>query len=91
MDEIPCTHAMIAIKKRQMDPYKYCSTYYKIVTYLGTYEGIVYSVGDLETWEIPEELQINKVEPPIEKAQSWETKATMHSVTWRIQEEKYKV
>ena len=33
MDEISCSHAMAAINKRQMNPYKYCSTYYKMDTY----------------------------------------------------------
>lgn len=67
MDEMPCTHAMATIKNRQMDPYEYCSKYYKIETYLATYDGIVNSIGDPKTWEILEELQKkNYVEPPIE-------------------------
>ena len=29
MDDMPCIHAMAAIKKAHMDPYEYCSKYYK--------------------------------------------------------------
>ena len=34
MDDMPCTHAMAAIKKTCMDPCEYCSRYYKKQTYL---------------------------------------------------------
>ena len=56
-DEMPCAHAITAFKKRSMDCYEYCSTYYKTETYKATYDGIVYSVGDPETWEITKQLK----------------------------------
>ena len=50
-----------------MDCYEYCSTCYKIETYKATYYGIVHSVGDPETWEIPEQLKGYEVKGPIER------------------------
>ena len=50
MDDMPYTHAMAAIKRAHMDPYKYCSIYYKKHTYLNTYEGTVNRVGNPDEW-----------------------------------------
>ena len=76
MDDMPCTHAMTAIKRAHMDPYEYCSIYYKKQTYLNTYEGTVNTVGNPDEWKIPEQLEEIVVEAPIEKCAARRPKKT---------------
>ena len=67
MEELPCTHAMGAIKKGHLDAYEYYSIYYKKQTYLDTYEDTVNSVGNLNEWEILGQVEQIEVEAPIIK------------------------
>ena len=67
MDEIPCLHVMVAIKKWHMDTYEYCSIYYKKQTYIDTYKSIVNTVGNPDEWEIPRQAGQIKVDAPLEK------------------------
>ncbi|KAK1395367.1 hypothetical protein POM88_014423 [Heracleum sosnowskyi] len=64
MDQLPCAHVIAVLKKVNHHPYDYCSTYYKKETMISAYEQIVYSVGNRETWEIPETIKSMSLYPP---------------------------
>ena len=51
-----------------MDPYKYCSRYYKKQTYLDTYEGTINIVENLDEWQIPSQLEEIEVEDQLKSA-----------------------
>ncbi|KAK1381903.1 SWIM-type domain-containing protein [Heracleum sosnowskyi] len=64
MDQIPCAHAIAALQKSNLDPYDYCSQYYKKETMVAAYKEIVYPIGNKETWVIPEHVKSVIVYPP---------------------------
>ncbi|XP_019236788.1 PREDICTED: uncharacterized protein LOC109217012 [Nicotiana attenuata] len=64
LDELPCPHAIAAINKRYLQKFDYCSNWYSTETWLKTYEGHVNTVGDQQSWEIPENEQSEITKPP---------------------------
>lgn len=64
MDQIPCAHAIAVLQKSNLNPYDYCSTYYRKETMVAAYKEDVYPVGDKEDWEIPENVKSVIVYPP---------------------------
>ena len=76
MHEMPCAHAMTAIKIGHMDAYEYCSIYYKKQTYIDTYKGIINTVGNPDEWEISTQVGQIEVEAPIEKRKAGRPKKT---------------
>ncbi|XP_074373640.1 uncharacterized protein LOC141713989 [Apium graveolens] len=44
MEHIPCSHAIAILQKSDLDPYDYCSPYYKKETVVAAYNEIVYPV-----------------------------------------------
>ncbi|PON91216.1 Zinc finger, CCHC-type [Trema orientale] len=88
MDEMPCIHAVAIIRDRKLISYDYCSNYYIKESLLATYEGIVYLVGNQNTWQVPKEVEevlllapegIVKSRRPKKRRNlsTWETKKSM--------------
>ncbi|XP_062080821.1 uncharacterized protein LOC133785618 [Humulus lupulus] len=66
-DEMPCSHAMAALTKRHMSSYDYCSYYYTKEAFIAAYEDIILSLGDANSWDIPNEMKQIIVLPPKHK------------------------
>ncbi|KAK1398347.1 Zinc finger containing preotein [Heracleum sosnowskyi] len=64
MDQIPCAHVIVALQKSNLDPYDYCSQYYKKETMVDAYKEIVHPIENKETWVIPEHIKSVIVYPP---------------------------
>lgn len=64
MDHIPCSHAIAVLQKSKLDPYDYCSPYYKKETMVAAYKETVYPVGNKDTWQVPEQVKSLIVYPP---------------------------
>ncbi|KAK1367646.1 hypothetical protein POM88_033738 [Heracleum sosnowskyi] len=64
MDEILCAHAIAVFQKCNIDPYEYCSVYYKKETMVAAYKETVYPVGNRDTWEVPQTVKSLIVNPP---------------------------
>ncbi|KAL5573498.1 hypothetical protein UlMin_023095 [Ulmus minor] len=63
LEQLPCTHAMIAIFHRKRDVYELCSDYYSSGYWKATYAGVVYPLPHQGDWVIPNEVQENKLLP----------------------------
>ncbi|XP_070029750.1 uncharacterized protein [Nicotiana sylvestris] len=64
LDELPCSHAIAAINKRYLQKSDYCSNWYSKEIWLKTYEGHVNTVGDKNSWDIPQNVQSEITKPP---------------------------
>ncbi|KAL5539101.1 hypothetical protein UlMin_045399 [Ulmus minor] len=63
LEQLPCAHAMIAIRNSKRDVYDFCSEYYNSSTWKPTYTGVVYSLPHQGDWVIPNEVRDVKVLP----------------------------
>ncbi|KAL5540126.1 hypothetical protein UlMin_044275 [Ulmus minor] len=63
LEQLPCAHAMIAIRHSKRDVYDFCSEYYNSSTWKPTYTGVVYSLPHQGDWVIPNEVRDVKVLP----------------------------
>lgn len=63
MDRMPCSHAIDVLQKSNLDPYDYCSSYYKKETMITAYIETVYPVENKNTWKILEEIKSVLVYP----------------------------
>ncbi|KAM6567985.1 hypothetical protein CsatA_027113 [Cannabis sativa] len=70
LDQIPCRHALAVIAKKRLNPYAYCSRYYKREELLATYQEIIYLLGNPRTWSIPDDVKSMEVLPPISTEKS---------------------
>ena len=66
-DEMPCSHAMAVIAKRNLNCYEFVSQYYTREFYIKTYEDSIIPLGDQHSWELPEDLVSHEVLPPCSK------------------------
>ncbi|KAL5549324.1 hypothetical protein UlMin_004555 [Ulmus minor] len=64
LEQLPCAHAMIAIRHRKTDVYDFCFEYYNSSTWKATYVGVVYPLPHQGDWVIPNEVRDVKVLPP---------------------------
>nr|XP_016487872.1 PREDICTED: uncharacterized protein LOC107807929 [Nicotiana tabacum] len=64
LDEFPYPHAIAAINKRYLQKSDYCSKWYSRETCFKTYEGHVNTVGDQNSWDIPQNIESEITKPP---------------------------
>ncbi|KAL5562360.1 hypothetical protein UlMin_032107 [Ulmus minor] len=64
LEQLPCAHAMIAIRHSKRDVYDFCFEYYNSSTWKATYAGVVYPLPHQGDWVIPNEVRDVKVLPP---------------------------
>ncbi|KAL5558212.1 hypothetical protein UlMin_034423 [Ulmus minor] len=63
LEQLPCAHAMIAIRHSKRDVYNFCSEYYNSSTWKATYAGVVYPLPYQGDWVVPNEVRDVKVLP----------------------------
>ncbi|KAL5553646.1 hypothetical protein UlMin_041047 [Ulmus minor] len=63
LEQLPCAHAMIAIRHSKRDVYDFCSEYYNSSTWKVTYARVVYPLPHQGNWVIPNEVHDIKVLP----------------------------
>ncbi|XP_060210692.1 uncharacterized protein LOC132637648 [Lycium barbarum] len=63
-DELPCTHAMAVIDKRSLPKFTYCADWFKKQAWQETYKGEILSVGNQDSWIIPQNIMDIKITPP---------------------------
>ena len=64
LDQYPCIHAMAACRYRHLPYHVMCSSYYYAETLRVAYADSIYPVGDIDQWEVPQEVQTRVVRPP---------------------------
>ncbi|XP_016454362.1 uncharacterized protein LOC107778587 [Nicotiana tabacum] len=64
LDELPCPHAIAAINKRYLQKSDYSSKWYSRETWFKTYEGHVNTVGDQNSWDIPQNVESEVTKSP---------------------------
>ncbi|KAL5557126.1 hypothetical protein UlMin_039362 [Ulmus minor] len=64
LEQLPCVHAMIAIRHMRGDVYDFCSDYYLSKRWKATYAGVVYPLPHQADWVVPNEIRENKLLPP---------------------------
>ncbi|KAK1374739.1 hypothetical protein POM88_030932 [Heracleum sosnowskyi] len=82
MDEISCAHAIVVFQKCNIDPYEYCSVYYKKETVVAAYKGTVYPAGNRDTWEVPQIVKSLIVNPPEGRIQVGRPKKRRCKASW---------
>ncbi|XP_019267096.1 PREDICTED: uncharacterized protein LOC109244454 [Nicotiana attenuata] len=89
LDELPCAHALAALRHRNESYENYCSPYYTRESLLKTYEIPVEPLPDESKWNVPQHIAEEVVMPPTGKRQSGipQNKDTNHEVNAK----KYKV
>ncbi|XP_060182861.1 uncharacterized protein LOC132612788 [Lycium barbarum] len=63
-DELACTHAMTIIDKRSLPKSTYCADWFKKQACQETYKGEILSVGNQDSWIIPQNIMDIKITPP---------------------------
>ncbi|XP_060178130.1 uncharacterized protein LOC132608075 [Lycium barbarum] len=63
-DELPCTHAMAVIDKRSLPKSIYCADWFKKQACQETYKGEILSVGNQDSWIIPQNIMDIKITLP---------------------------
>ncbi|KAL5544255.1 hypothetical protein UlMin_008039 [Ulmus minor] len=61
LEQLPCAHAMIAIRHSKRDVYDFYSEYYNSSTWKATYAGVVYPLPHQGDWVVPNEVRDVKV------------------------------
>ncbi|KAL5544128.1 hypothetical protein UlMin_007912 [Ulmus minor] len=64
LEQLPCAHAMIAIRHSKRDVYDFYSEYYNSSTWKATYARVVYPLPHQGDWVVPNEVRDVKVLPP---------------------------
>ncbi|KAL5540820.1 hypothetical protein UlMin_043790 [Ulmus minor] len=64
LEQLPCSHAMIAIRHSKRDVYDFCFEYYNLSTWKATYAGVVYPLPHQGDWVVSNEVRDIKVLPP---------------------------
>ncbi|KAK2659683.1 hypothetical protein Ddye_006216 [Dipteronia dyeriana] len=70
LDQLPYRHALAACNLRRISCYDYCSPYYYKETLATVYAGSIYSVGSMQEWDVPDDVQSVVVLPPKERKPS---------------------
>ncbi|XP_070052568.1 uncharacterized protein [Nicotiana tomentosiformis] len=70
LDELPCAHALAALRHKNESYENYCSPYYTRESLLHTYEIPVDPLPDESKWNVPQHIAEKVVMPPIGKRQS---------------------
>ncbi|KAL5573624.1 hypothetical protein UlMin_023221 [Ulmus minor] len=64
LEQLPCAHAVIAIRHMRGDVYDFCSDYYLSEHWKAIYMGVVYPLPHQADWVVPIEIRKNKLLPP---------------------------
>ncbi|XP_019251111.1 PREDICTED: uncharacterized protein LOC109230027 [Nicotiana attenuata] len=64
LDELPCPHALVALRHRDESYEQYCSPYYTRESLLRTYEIPVNPLPDESKWNVPQHITEEVVNPP---------------------------
>ncbi|XP_060200668.1 uncharacterized protein LOC132628935 [Lycium barbarum] len=67
LDEIPCSHAWVVLKNKNLTADAYCSELFKPETVVNTYDVPVDSLPDETEWNVPISISDEVVMPPIYK------------------------
>ncbi|XP_016455212.1 uncharacterized protein LOC107779321 [Nicotiana tabacum] len=70
LDELPCAHALTALRHRNESYVNYCSLNYTRESLLQTYEISVDPLRDESKWNVPQHIAEEVVKPPTGKRQS---------------------
>ncbi|XP_062089320.1 uncharacterized protein LOC133795876 [Humulus lupulus] len=64
---LPCEHALAGSRDRGISPYSLCSRFYTVEAWLSSYGGSVYTLGNEESWVIPNDIRSMMIAPPLVK------------------------
>ncbi|XP_062103698.1 uncharacterized protein LOC133814801 [Humulus lupulus] len=64
---LPCEHALAGARDRGICPYSLCSRFFIVEAWLSSYGGYVYTLGNEESWVIPNDIGSMMIAPPLVK------------------------
>ncbi|XP_075101602.1 uncharacterized protein LOC107767793 [Nicotiana tabacum] len=64
LDELPCAHALVALRHMNESYENYCSPFYTRESLLRTYEIPVNPMPDESKWNVPQHISEEVVNPP---------------------------
>ncbi|XP_062103123.1 uncharacterized protein LOC133814142 [Humulus lupulus] len=64
---LPCEHTLVGARDRGISPYSLFSRFYTVEAWLSSYGGSVYTLGNEESWVIPNDIGSMMVAPPLVK------------------------
>nr|XP_009781152.1 PREDICTED: uncharacterized protein LOC104230110 [Nicotiana sylvestris] len=92
LDELPCAHALAALRHRKETYENYCSPYYTRKSLLLTYEMPVNPLPDESKWDVPQHILDEVVKPPArDKRQPGRPHKERYKTFYEIKSKKYKV
>ncbi|XP_075099243.1 uncharacterized protein LOC142176078 [Nicotiana tabacum] len=92
LDELPCAHALAALRHRNEIYENYCSPYYTRKSLLLTYEMPVNPLPDEGKWDVPQHILDEVVKPPAgDKRQPGRPHKERYKTFDEIKSKKYKV
>ncbi|XP_070004214.1 uncharacterized protein [Nicotiana sylvestris] len=92
LDELPCPHALAALRQRDESFEEYCSPYYTRANLLRTYEIPVNLLSDESKWNVPQHITEEVVNlPKGEKRQPGRPQKERYKTYDEINSKKYKV
>ncbi|XP_019257834.1 PREDICTED: uncharacterized protein LOC109236059 [Nicotiana attenuata] len=92
LDELPCAHALAALRDRNEGYENYCSPYYTRESLLRTYEIPVNPLPDESKWNVPQHISDEVVNPPTgEKKQPGRPQKERYKTYDELKSKKYKV
>nr|XP_016449438.1 PREDICTED: uncharacterized protein LOC107774424 [Nicotiana tabacum] len=91
LDELPCLHALAALRHMNETYENYCSPYYTRESLLRTYEIPVNPLPDESKWNVPQHISNEVVNPPTgEKKQSERPQKERYKTYDELKSKKYK-
>nr|XP_016508707.1 PREDICTED: uncharacterized protein LOC107826254 [Nicotiana tabacum] len=91
LDELPCPHALAALRHRDESYENNCSTYYTRESLLKTYETPVDPLPDESKWNVPQYVAEEVVKPPTWKRQPGRPQKQRYKPFDKVKAKKYKV
>ncbi|XP_019262223.1 PREDICTED: uncharacterized protein LOC109240063 [Nicotiana attenuata] len=92
LDELPCAHALSALRDRNKGYENYCSPYYTRESLLRTYEIPVNPLPDESKWNVPQHISDEVVKSPTgEKKQPGRPQKERYKTYDELKSKKYKV
>ncbi|XP_019244570.1 PREDICTED: uncharacterized protein LOC109224444 [Nicotiana attenuata] len=91
LDELPCAHALAALRHMNESYENYCSPYYTRESLLKTYEISVDPLPDESKWNVPQHIAEEVVMPPTRKRQPGRPQKQRYKPYDEVNANKYKV
>ncbi|XP_075086108.1 uncharacterized protein LOC107766408 [Nicotiana tabacum] len=91
LDELPCAHALAALRHMNESYENYCSPYYTRESLLHSYEIPVDPLPDESKWNVPQHIAEEVVMPPTGKRQSGRPQNQRYKRHDDVNGKKYKV